>query len=225
MKYKPHDSSFKSYQAKRFRSLLKVRPTVKRIVGLTGTPTSNGLMDLWAQFRLLDMGERLNRKKITAAVKRIAGDVKLDLVIVPQDEHLARNQDGRFRCGDNGIFKGVPVTEEQWSLSDIARRIYKESPYDGKYIMNGDRLLICQSNAKADALSKVFPSAEINPLGDWSGGYNVDTGATNRKLGSDMADSHLQAFGSAVLSHRQLLPGERTGAGHLRRQRFHSHGL
>lgn len=54
-------SSFKSYQAKRFKSLIKVRPKLKRIVGLTGTPSSNGLMDLWAEFRLLDMGERLGR--------------------------------------------------------------------------------------------------------------------------------------------------------------------
>ena len=54
-------SSFKSYQAKRFRSLLKVRPTVTRIVGLTGTPSGNGLMDLWAEFRILDMGIRLGR--------------------------------------------------------------------------------------------------------------------------------------------------------------------
>lgn len=54
-------SSFKSHQAKRFKSLLKVRPNVKRIVGLTGTPSSNGLMDLWAEFRLLDMGQRLGR--------------------------------------------------------------------------------------------------------------------------------------------------------------------
>lgn len=54
-------SSFKSWQAKRFRSLLKARPGVKRIVGLTGTPSSNGLMDLWAEFRVLDMGKRLGR--------------------------------------------------------------------------------------------------------------------------------------------------------------------
>lgn len=54
-------SSFKSHQAKRFKSLLKVRPKVKRIVGLTGTPAANGLMDLWAEFRLLDMGKRLGR--------------------------------------------------------------------------------------------------------------------------------------------------------------------
>ena len=54
-------SSFKSHQSKRFKALMKVRPNVKRIVGLTGTPASNGLMDLWAEFRLLDMGQRLGR--------------------------------------------------------------------------------------------------------------------------------------------------------------------
>ena len=54
-------SSFKNYQAKRFRALMKVRPKVKRIIGLTGTPSANGLMDLWAEFRLLDMGARLGR--------------------------------------------------------------------------------------------------------------------------------------------------------------------
>lgn len=54
-------SSFKSHQAKRFKSLMKVRPGIRRIVGLTGTPSSNGLMDLWAEFRLLDMGQRLGR--------------------------------------------------------------------------------------------------------------------------------------------------------------------
>ena len=58
-------SSFKNHQAKRFKSLIKVRPKVDRIVGLTGTPASNGLMDLWAQFKLLDMGKRLG-KFITA---------------------------------------------------------------------------------------------------------------------------------------------------------------
>ena len=54
-------SSFKSYRTNRFKALLKIRPSVSRIVGLTGTPSSNGLMDLWAQFRVLDFGERLGR--------------------------------------------------------------------------------------------------------------------------------------------------------------------
>lgn len=54
-------SSFKSYTSKRFKSLLKIRPYFKRVVGLTGTPSSNGLMDLWAEFRILDLGHRLGR--------------------------------------------------------------------------------------------------------------------------------------------------------------------
>ena len=54
-------SSFKSYSAKRFKSLLKIRSNFKRVVGLTGTPSSNGLMDLWAEFRILDLGQRLGR--------------------------------------------------------------------------------------------------------------------------------------------------------------------
>ena len=131
----------------------------------------------------------INRDKVCAAVKRIAGNLKVDLVVVPQDAHLARNQADAIRCGDNGIFKGVPVTEEQKKLTGIARAIYAFNRTDGKYILDGDRLIICQSNATTDELRGLYPNAEINPIGDWTGGTNVDTGATNRKLGSDMADS------------------------------------
>jgi S-adenosylmethionine synthetase len=128
-------------------------------------------------------------EKIKSAVLRIAGNVNVDCVQVAQDAHLARNQQDEVRCGDNGIFRGVPLTGEQKQISEIARDIYAKYPYDGKYILDGDRLIICQSNAKTADLKADYPNAEINPLGDWTGGYNVDTGCTNRKLGSDMADS------------------------------------
>ena len=131
----------------------------------------------------------LNLIEISKAVHRIAGDVQVDCVIVPQDIHLANNQKDKIRCGDNGIFKGVPLTEEQKKLSKIARDIYARYPYDGKYILDGERLIICQSNVKREELKKLYPEAEINPIGDWTGGSDVDSGATNRKLGSDMADS------------------------------------
>ena len=131
----------------------------------------------------------LDKADVIAAVHRIAGSLDVDYVEVPQDGHLADNQAAGVRCGDNGIFKGMPVTEEQKKLSKIARNIFSEYPYDGKYILDGDRLILCQSNAPLDALRKLYPNAEINPLGDWAGGTDVDTGATNRKLGSDMADS------------------------------------
>ena len=134
----------------------------------------------------------LDKKDVIRIVRRIAGKVYVDYTEVPQDKHLADNQDGAIRCGDNGIFKGVPLTKEQKEqkeLSQIAHKIFVSYPCDGKYILNGDRLIICQSNATTEDLKKEYPNAEINPLGYWTGGTDVDTGATNRKLGSDMADS------------------------------------
>lgn len=131
----------------------------------------------------------IDKADVKLAVKRIAGNVDVDYIEVPQDKHLADNQEGRIRCGDNGIFKGVPLTKEQKKLSKIAQDIYAKYKFDGKYILNGERLIICQSNATSKDLKAIYPNAEINPIGDWTGGTNVDTGATNRKLGSDMADS------------------------------------
>lgn len=116
-------------------------------------------------------------------------DVKLDLLCVPQDEHLANNQRKNIRCGDNGIFKGVPLTQEEERLSKIARWLYRTYDSDGKYILGNGKFIICQSNANTEQLKKYIPEAIINPLGDWTGGINVDSGATNRKLGSDMAQS------------------------------------
>lgn len=132
----------------------------------------------------------LNPSDIAVAVHRIVeSDISIDYVEVSQDIHLADNQNGKIRCGDNGIFKGVPLTKEQKELAHIAKSIYEKYPFDGKYILNGSRLIICQSNAKNVDLRKIYPEAEINPIGEWTGGPDVDTGATNRKLGSDMADS------------------------------------
>lgn len=122
-------------------------------------------------------------------VERIAGaNIELDLLAVKQDEHLANNQSNGFKCGDNGIFKGVPLTEEEKQLSEIARDIYNYYGTDGKYILDGNKLIICQSNA-GEELKENYKNAIVNPLGYWTGGTDVDTGATNRKLGSDMAQS------------------------------------
>lgn len=126
---------------------------------------------------------------VNAIIKRIGGDVKANIQIYPQDEHLQRNQEGGIKCGDNGIFKGLLLTQEETQLSAVARQIYEKWSYDGKYILDSDRLVICQSNAKTEDIKKIFPTADINPLGDWTGGTDVDTGCTNRKLGSDMAQA------------------------------------
>ena len=127
--------------------------------------------------------------EVKSIVHRIAGNLHTDYVEVPQDVHLANNQADGIRCGDNGIFKGTPATEEQKALCEIAKSVYHTYPSDGKYIIDEARLILCQSNAPAVELRKRYPGAEVNPLGDWTGGTDVDSGATNRKLGSDMADS------------------------------------
>ncbi len=133
---------------------------------------------------------KLNKKEIKRAVYRIVGaKVKVDYKEVPQDFILGANQHGGIHCGDNGIFRGVPVTEEQKQLVGIAKDIYDAYPYDGKYVLDKNRLIICQSNVESDDLRKIFKRAIVNPLGNWTGGSNVDAGVTNRKLGSDMADS------------------------------------
>ena len=138
---------------------------------------------------IIETTVNFTKKSIEKIIIRIAGEIKTDITIVPQDVHLADNQAGKVRCGDNGIFKGMPLTDEQKELSKIARGIYAQYPTDGKYILTQDRLIICQSHAPKDELLLFYPTATVNPLGDWTGGPDVDTGATNRKLGSDMADS------------------------------------
>ena len=140
-------------------------------------------------FIINETSVHLTKKDITNVVNRIAGVTNVKYIEVPQDAYLAKNQRGRLRCGDNGIFKGVPLTEEQKKLSHIAQKIYSEYNSDGKYILDGDKLIICQSKAFSKDLQEDYPNAIINPLGYWVGGIDVDSGATNRKLGSDMADS------------------------------------
>ncbi len=137
---------------------------------------------------IIETSANLDERDIADAIFRIARDVQTDIVIVPQDKHLANNQVGAIRCGDNGIFKGMPLTNEQMYLASVARDIYHRYPTDGKYILDGDRMIICQSKARTEDIRELYPNAEINPLGDWDGGTSVDSGATNRKLGSDMAD-------------------------------------
>lgn len=137
---------------------------------------------------IAETSTHLSAVDVQSIVQRIAGNLALDYTEVVQDVHLSDNQRNGIRCGDNGIFKGMCITPEQQELSSIARSIYERYPTDGKYILDGDRLILCQSNAPLDELRELYPDAEVNPLGDWTGGTDVDSGATNRKLGSDMAD-------------------------------------
>lgn len=137
---------------------------------------------------IVESSVHIEPSDVFSAVKRIAGNFQVEIIQAKQDKHLAKNQKDKIRCGDNGIFKGVPLTDEEKKLSNIAREIYDLYETDGKYILDGEKLIICQSNA-GEELKENFPKAIVNPLGFWIGGTDVDTGATNRKLGSDMAQS------------------------------------
>lgn len=138
---------------------------------------------------IIESSVEFNYVDIASIVDRIVGsDVITYLLPVKQDVHLAKNQENEIHCGDNGIFKGAVVTDEQKNLAKIAASIYRRYDADGKYILDGDKLIICQSNADTASLEEVYEGAIVNPLGDWTGGIDVDAGATNRKLGSDMGD-------------------------------------
>lgn len=133
-------------------------------------------------------------------VSRITGrEMTVRYHVEPQDPELAKNQAESIRCGDNGIFKGVPMNEEENTLLQVTQELYHKFPTDGKFIYDaeGHTFIACQSCAHDDEieaeLAKSFTARElpvetviINPLGEWTGGPDVDTGATNRKLGSDM---------------------------------------
>ena len=140
---------------------------------------------------IIESSVEYNEKDIFDIVYRIAetNNIMIEVIKVKQDKHLADNQKNEIRCGDNGIFKGIPLTDEEKAMSKIARNIYNKYSSDGKYILDKEKLIICQSNAKTKDLKSIYPNAIINPLGEWTGGIDVDTGATNRKLGSDMAQS------------------------------------
>ena len=137
---------------------------------------------------ITETSEHITLREALEIVQRLVGDIRVVYSSNQQDPHLAGNQEKQVRCGDNGIFKGMPITREQSTLSHIASEIYNRYPTDGKYILSGDKLVICQSHAKTADLLTLYPNAEINPLGDWTGGTDVDAGATNRKLGSDIGD-------------------------------------
>lgn len=133
-------------------------------------------------------------QEIGFIVQRIThANPKIDYQEVPQDSHLAENQSIELRCGDNGIFRGIPVSEEEFDLSGWCQELYRKVESDGKFIYdkNLDRVIACQSNMESGDLAVFFSCKGVhdviaNPLGFWTGGTDVDTGATNRKLGSDM---------------------------------------
>jgi S-adenosylmethionine synthetase len=157
---------------------------------------------------IIETSEPLRVQDVSDTVRRISGIRHCTVRIVPQDPHLARNQEGSPRVGDNGIAKGMPVTPEQRELTALIRTLDENFHSDAKAVLTPDRLIVCQSNASYDEVFQCIQEfvrhngygktiiggmtpaqITINPLGPWTGGLDADSGATNRKLGSDMGDA------------------------------------
>ena len=161
-------SSFKSYQAKRFRALLKVRPGVKRIVGLTGTPSSNGLMDLWAEFRVLDMGRRLGRF-ITRYRSVYFQPDKRNAQVVFSYKPLPGAEDAIYekisditismRAGDYLDMPECVVNEVKVDLSEKERQAYDTMRAELVLSLNGEEVDAGNAAALANKLSQMANGA------------------------------------------------------------------
>lgn len=121
-------------------------------------------------------------------------DINVTYKEVAQDVELAKNQEHEVRAGDNGIFKGTPTSDEEEYLANLTHRFDDTIASDGKYIVDEEhnKVIVCQSNAsemQIKNIAKTTSTLIINPLGEWTGGTNVDSGATNRKLGSDLGEA------------------------------------
>lgn len=157
---------------------------------------------------IIETSEPLRVQDVSDTVRRISGIEHCTVRIVPQDPHLAANQQGSPKCGDNGIAKGTPVTPEQRELTALIRTLDETFRSDAKAVLTPDRLIVCQSNASfgnvvnciqqfvqqngygKTIIGRMTPAQiTINPLGPWTGGLDTDSGATNRKLGSDLGDA------------------------------------
>lgn len=130
------------------------------------------------------------KEYVKETAKRICKEKldKFEYIEVPQDVELAKNQSEEIRCGDNGVFAGFPMPEIHKEALEICKELYSEIPADGKIVLNADtkELTICWSNSENELIQNIVPNAtKINPLGEWTGGINVDTGVTGRKLASD----------------------------------------
>ena len=183
-------SSFKNYQAKRFKALMKVRPSVKRIVGLTGTPSSNGLMDLFAEFKLLDMGERLGRfigqyrnRQVIFSYKPLPGaedtiyrkisDITISmkaadhlkmpkLVTTDYEVTLSEKEQRKYKeLKDNMVLQ---LSDDEITAANAASLSNKLCQMANGAIYDDDKAVIHVHDRKLDALEDVIESMNGKPV-------------------------------------------------------------
>lgn len=168
-------SSFKSHQAKRFKALLKVRPFVKRIIGLTGTPSSNGLMDLWAEFRLLDMGKRLGRfigqyRNNYFIPDKRNGQVIFSYKPLPFSEDAIYKQISditiSMKSTDHLIMPELVIAQYPVSLSDKERERYNELREELVLTVNDGEITASNAAALSNKLCQMSNGAVYGGSGE-----------------------------------------------------------
>ena len=195
-------SSFKSWQAKRFKALMKVRPFVKRVVGLTGTPSSNGLMDLFAEFRLLDKGERLGRfigqyRNAFFTPDRMNGPIVYSYRPVPGAEEEIYRRIGDITismkaCGHLKMPELI-TTNYEVSMSPAEKDVYEEMKQD---------LILSLPDGEVTAANAAVLTGKLLQLA--SGAIYTDDGSTVR-----IHDRKLDALEDIIegMNGRPLLVG------------------
>lgn len=168
-------SGFKNYQARRFKTLMKVRPTVRRIVGLTGTPSSNGLMDLFAEFKLLDMGARLGRF-ITQYRNTYFKPDKRNGEIIYSYKPLPFAEDAIYRkisditismkSTDHLQMPELVTTKYEVQLSDAELERYEQLKSEFVLQLKGDEVTAANAAALSGKLSQLANGAVYADTGD-----------------------------------------------------------
>lgn len=161
-------SSFKNHTAKRFKALMSVRPKIKRIVGLTGTPSSNGLMDLWSEFKLLDMGERLGRfithyRSAYFMPDKRNGEIIYSYKPRPnaEEEIYAKISDITIsmKCTDHLKMPELISNKYEVTLSDDEKKRYAELKNDLIIDLNGSEVIASNAAALSNKLCQLSNGA------------------------------------------------------------------
>lgn len=140
---------------------------------------------------IAETSEDITEGEVVAICARICPDIQaVQFDIYKQDPELAKNQSEKLRCGDQGVFAGYPMPAIHRRAKDLAAEIYKRYPYDGKLVItDGNEGVVSWSNVSTEDLMTLTHELgfklKCNPLGDWVGGINADTGLTGRKLACD----------------------------------------
>ena len=193
-------SSFKNHQCKRFRSLMKVRPKVKRMVGLTGTPSSNGLMDLFAEFKLLDMGERLGRfiglfRNAYFKPDRVNGPIVYSYKLLPGADQKIYDKISDITISMKGIdYLQMP------ELISSCHTVYMDEEEKQKYEVMKEQLVLSLPDGEVTAANAASLSGKLLQMSN--GAIYTDDGAVqlihDKKLDA-LEDIIEAANGKAIL--------------------------